>query len=63
MRRSQVAQAHSTTYHPQTNGLVERQIVGVDAEGILFQIHDRLGQILSTGNWRVQQHATLHHRS
>ena len=34
MRRSQVAQAHSTTYHPQTNGLVERQIVGVDAEGI-----------------------------
>ena len=25
MRRSQVAQVHSTTYHPQTNGLVERQ--------------------------------------
>ena len=25
MRRSQVAQAHSTTYHPQKNGLVERQ--------------------------------------
>ena len=25
MRRSQVAQAHSTTYHPQTNDLVERQ--------------------------------------
>ena len=25
MRRSQVAQAHSTTNHPQTNGLVERQ--------------------------------------
>ena len=25
MRRSQVAQAHSTTYHPQMNGLVERQ--------------------------------------
>ena len=25
MRRSQVAQAHSTTYHIQTNGLVERQ--------------------------------------
>ena len=24
-RRSQLAQAHSTTYHPQTNGLVERQ--------------------------------------
>ena len=25
LKRSQVAQAHSTTYHPQTNGLVERQ--------------------------------------
>ena len=25
MRRSHLAQAHSTTYHPQTNGLVERQ--------------------------------------
>ena len=25
MKRSQVAQAHSTTYHPQTNGLVIRQ--------------------------------------
>ena len=25
MSRSQVAQAHSTAYHPQTNGLVERQ--------------------------------------
>ena len=25
MRRSQIAQVHSTTYHPQTNGLVERQ--------------------------------------
>ena len=26
LRRSQVAQAHSTTYHPQTIGLVEKQI-------------------------------------
>ena len=25
MKRSHMAQAHSTTYHPQTNGLVERQ--------------------------------------
>ena len=25
MKRSYIAQAHSTTYHPQTNGLVERQ--------------------------------------
>ena len=53
MRRSQVAQAHSTTYHPQTNGLVERQN-RVDAEGILFQVHDRLGQISSTGDGSLQ---------
>ena len=25
MKRSHIAQAHSTTYHPQTNGLAERQ--------------------------------------
>ena len=25
MKRSHIAQAHSTTYHPQSNGLVERQ--------------------------------------
>ena len=25
MKRSHIAQAHSTTYHPQTNGLVEKQ--------------------------------------
>ena len=25
MKRSHIAQAHSTTYHPQTNGLLERQ--------------------------------------
>ena len=25
MKRSHIAQAHSTTYHPQTNGLIERQ--------------------------------------
>ena len=25
MKRSHIGQAHSTTYHPQTNGLVERQ--------------------------------------
>ena len=25
VRRSHIAQAHSTTYHPQTNGLIERQ--------------------------------------
>ena len=25
MKRSHIAQEHSTTYHPQTNGLVERE--------------------------------------
>ena len=52
MRRSQVAQAHSTTYHPQTNGLVERQnrtLVSM----LLFQVHDRLGQIPSTGDGSI----------
>ena len=46
MKRSHIAQAHSTTYHPQTNGLVERQnmqIIIEHAEGILLEIHDRLG--------------------
>ena len=35
MRRFQVAHAHSTKYHLQTNG-----DAGVDAEGILFHVHD-----------------------
>ena len=37
--------------------------VGVDAEGIFPQVHDRLGQIPCTGDGSLQQHATLHHRS
>ena len=37
--------------------------VSVDAEDILFQVYDRLGQISSTGDGSLQQHATLHHRS
>ena len=28
--------------------------VSVDAEGILFQVHDRLGQISSTGDGSLQ---------
>ena len=41
MRRFQVAQAHSTTHHPQTNGLVEAKLdSGVNFEDVLFQIHD-----------------------
>ena len=30
MGRSHIAQAHSTTYHPQTNGLEERQYRTID---------------------------------
>ena len=54
MRRSQIAQAHSTTYHPQKNGRKAESNVSVDAEGILFQVHDRLGQIYSTGDGSLQ---------
>ena len=36
---------------------------GVDAEGILFHLHDRLGQIPSTGDGSLQQQATLHNQS
>ena len=35
---------------------------GFDAEGILFQVHDRLEQVPSTGDGSLQQHVTLHHR-
>ena len=36
--------------------------VSVDAEGILVQAHDRLGQIPSTGDGSLKQHNTVHHR-
>ena len=64
LRRSQVAQAHSTTYHPQTIGLVEKQNwTLVSMLRVLFQVHDRLGQTPSTGDESLQQHETFHHRS
>ena len=45
-RKSHFAQAHSTTYHPQTNGLVERQKrTLVNRTEILLEIHDGLGKI------------------
>ena len=40
-----------------------RSNVSVDAEGTLFQVHEGLGQISSTGDGSLQQQATLHHRS
>ena len=60
MKRSHTAQAHSTTYHPQTNGL---QNVGEHAEGILLEIFDRLGKISAASGRGVQQHATLDNRN
>ena len=37
--------------------------ISIDAEGILFQVHDRLGKISFTGDGSLQKHTTLHHRS
>ena len=57
MRRSQVAQVHSTTYHLQTNGLMQRQnrtLVSMLRVYCSIQIHDRLGQISSTGDGSLQ---------
>ena len=55
IRRSQVAQAYSTKI-PSTDkwlsGKAESN-VSVDAEGILFWVHDRLGQISSTGDGSI----------
>ena len=39
----------------------EKLEAGVYAEGILFQVHDRLGQVTSKGDGSLQQDATFHH--
>ena len=62
MRRSQLAQAHIPSPEEWLSGKAKSN-ASVDAEGILFQVLDRLGQISSTGDGSLQQHATLHHRS
>ena len=56
MKRLQVAQAHSTTYHPQTNGLVERQnrtlvfMLRVYCSRYLVEWDRRLQQVMDAYN-------------
>ena len=62
MKRSHIAQAHSTTYHPQTNGLVERQnrtLVNMLRVYCSRYMTD-WDKYLCRG---VQQHATLDNRN
>ena len=49
MRRSHIAQAHSTTYHPQTNGLVERQNRGLQQYTALNDGHQSLHDVDGQG--------------
>ena len=62
MRRSQVAQAHSTTYHPQTNGLVERQnktlvsMLRIYCSGYMTDWDRYLPQVM--GAYNSTQHST-----
>ena len=51
VRRTQVVQANSTTYQPETNVLEERQTTnGINVKGILLPIHDGLGYIFATSD-------------
>ena len=62
MRRSQMAQAHSTTYHPQTNGLVKRQnttlvsMVRIDCSRYMTDSDRYLPQVV--GAYKSTQHST-----
>ena len=62
MRRSHIAQAHSTTYHPQTNGLVERQkrtqvnMLRVYCSRYMTDWDKHLSQVVGTYN--STQHST-----
>ena len=63
MKRSQVAQAHSTTYHPQTNGLVERQNRTLVSMLRVYcsRYMDDWGQALAASDGCLQQHGAFHH--
>ena len=62
MKRSHIAQAHSTTYHPQTNGLVERQnrrllnMLRVYCSRYMTDWDNNLGQV--DGAYNSTQHST-----
>ena len=62
MRRSQVAQSHSTTYHPQANGLVERQkrtfvsMLRVYCSRYMTNCNSYLPQVM--GAYNSTQHST-----
>ena len=62
MNRSHIAQAHSTTYHPQTNGLVERQnrtlenMLRVYCSGYMADWDKYLPQVV--GAYNSTQHST-----
>ena len=53
MKRSHIAQAHSTMYHPRMNGEAE-QNASEYTQGILLEVHDRQGQISAASGRAVQ---------
>ena len=63
MKRSQVAQAHSTTYHQQTNGLVERQNRTLVSMLRVYcsRYMDDWDQALAASDGCIQQHGAFHH--
>ena len=64
MKRSQVAQAHSTTYHPQTNGLVDEaenrtlvSMLRVYCSRYMDDCDKHLPQVMGA----LKQHGAFHH--
>ena len=75
MKKSQEAQAHSSTYHPQTNELItksknkwtynkiekQNRTLFFHAEGLLVTIYGRLWQAYTVSDEDVQQYIIFHH--